>query len=141
MEGCMGKFAYFESAAINKAQDKLGKGVKMPKPKVDLSKPEAEVLKSLAAFQKGRDELEKKLADVQNACGNLKTAIKQEIAFWGAQKFDGTPDDKSVKEGQKIICDQLTQLGGDVDKAIKSLDDLDSQLEKIDGGDLLSKYR
>ncbi len=137
----MGKFVSFEEAAINKAQDKLGKGVKMPKPKVDLGKPEGDVLKSLAAFQKGRDELEKKLADVQNACGNLKTAIKQEAAFWGAQKFDGVPDDKAVKDAQKIISDQLNQLGGDVDKAIKSLDDLETLLEKIDGGDLLSKYR
>jgi hypothetical protein len=133
----MGKIATFEATAIDKAQAKLGKNCKMPKPKFDLDKPEAELLKSIAAFQKVRDDLEKKLADVQNACGKLKTTIKQENAFWSTQQFDNQADSKTVKDAQKIMSDAFGQLGDMLDKAVKSFDDLETTIEKIDSNNLL----
>jgi len=133
----MGKITVLEEMAMGKAAAKLPKGTKMPDPKIDLGKPEDELIKSIAIFQKTRDELEKKLADVQNACGKLKTAIKQESAYWAAQKFGLSGDDKSAKDASKIICDNLDMIGDKVDKAIKSFDDLETTIEKIDGSDLL----
>jgi hypothetical protein len=133
----MGKLAVRESIAVSKATQKLPEGAKVPNAKFDIGKPEDELVKAIGTFQKSRDDLEKKLADMQNACSKLKTTIKQEMAFWGAQTFNLDKNAKEVVQARKYICDDLDGMNDLVDQAVASFDDLEKMLEKIDGGSLL----
>ena len=98
----------FETAA----KKLLGNSAKMPKPRVDPRTAIAAANKTVEAFKKSIDGLEKAILDIENGYGAYKNSLKQYSDIVDGADFgldEKKPDDKKKIEAARGIMEKGLQ--------------------------------
>ena len=104
------------SDAVTAANKILGKDGKLPKPRVDPASMYPILSKGWEGLNASREELQKKLLDLQNAFTQSKNTFKQYGDIVDGEDFglnENDPDDKK----------RISDVSGIILKALKSMED------------------
>ena len=123
------------SDAVSKAKAALGKDAKLPKPRVDPETVYTAVGKSWAEFDKSREDLEKKILELENTFSTAKNTFVQYYDLVDGDDFgldDSQPDDaKKIKAASDILLKELERLENKCDEELKTLSALDRLLTDL----------
>jgi hypothetical protein len=123
------------SDAVSKAKAALGKEGKLPKPRVDPEVVYTNVGKSWGGFDKSREDLEKKILELENTFSTAKNTFAQYYDLVDGDDFEldekVADNGKKIKAASDILLKELERLESRCDEELKTLSTLDRLLTDL----------